>query len=350
MIPLAPHLTAFLSHHLPSQRGASSHTCDTYAYSFQLLVIFASERLRVPPSSLTLEHLDAPLVMAFLEYLEEVRHNSPDTRNVRLAAVRSFFRFVEYRHPAVLDQIRSILAIPFKQSSQRLVPYLVNEAVQALLDAPNPHTRTGIRDQVMLHLTIAAGLRVSELIGLRLDDVILQPPSILIRGKGRKERVLPLWKETTTALRAWLVVRGEVAIPELFVNARGQAMSRWGFAHVLQKHVAIASQNCPSLQTKRVSPHVLRHTCAMITLQATHDIRKVALWLGHSRTETTERYTRADPTEKMEALSAIMPPNLRRGEFQPSDKLIALLKSESLCGSKKALGPVDKEVKGVKSP
>jgi integrase/recombinase XerD len=308
MTPLAPHLTAFLAEHLPRHRGASPHTCDTYAYSFQLLVIFASHQLQVAPSALALDQIDAPLITAFLEYLEDTRHNTPETRNVRLAAIKSFCRFLEYRQPAALDQLRRILAIPFKQSCERLVPYLGREEVQALLDAPEPSTRDGIRDRAMLHLAVAAGLRVSELVGLRLTDVTLQPPSILIRGKGRRERTLPLWHETTTAIRAWLAIRGEVMGPELFVNARGQAMSRWGFLYVLHKHVTTASQGCPSLQHKRISPHVLRHTCAMITLQATHDIRKVSLWLGHSRTETTERYVRTDPTEKLEALSAIMPP------------------------------------------
>jgi len=329
MTPIAPHIEAFLREHLRHQRGASQHTCDSYAYCFQLLFEFAARRLKVAPSQLVLEQLDATVISAFLEHLEDSRKNSADTRNIRLAAIRSFFRFLEYRSPAALDQIRRVLAVPFKRTNKRLVPYLVQKEVQAILDAPNPETREGIRDRAMLHLAICAGLRVSELVGLRDEDVLLPSMSIHVIGKGRRERALPLWKATVTALRAWLAVRGKAQTPELFLNARGQPISRWGFAHVLRRHVKAAAKQCPSLSTKQTSPHVLRHTCAMIVLQTTQDIRKVSLWLGHSNLATTEIYTRADPTEKLEAIEAILPPHLRRGSFRPPDKLLALLKSKS---------------------
>jgi integrase/recombinase XerD len=329
MTAIAPHIEAFLRDHLGHQRGASPHTCDSYAYSFQLLFEFAAQRLKLRPSALQLEQLDAELICAFLKDLEDRRRNSPDTRNIRLAAIRSFFRFLEYRQPAALEQIRRVLAIPFKKTNTRLVPYLVEDEVQALLDAPDPATRDGIRDRAMLHLAICAGLRVSELTGLCTADVVLPSLSILVHGKGRRERALPLWKTTATALRAWLAVRGTVAAPELFVNARGERMSRWGFAHVLRRHKRTAGGKCPSLLKKRLSPHVLRHTCAMVVLQATHDIRKVSLWLGHSNLATTEIYTRADPTEKLEAIEAIVPPHLRKGTFRPPDRLIALLRTKS---------------------
>jgi site-specific recombinase XerD len=276
-----------------------------------------------------LEQLDASLISAFLEHLETSRQNSAETRNIRLAAIRSFFRFLEYRQPAALEQIRRILAIPFKRTNSRLVPYLVQNEVQALLDAPNPTTREGIRDRAMLHLAVSAGLRVSELIGLRMESVALDSMSIRVHGKGRRERSLPLWKTTAAALRAWLAIRGPIAAPEVFVNAHGEPMSRWGFAYVLHQHAQMASKKCPSLPTKKLSPHVLRHTSAMIVLQATHDIRKVSLWLGHSNLATTEIYTRADPTEKLEAIEAVVPPHLRKGSFRPPDKLIALLKAKS---------------------
>jgi integrase/recombinase XerD len=269
------------------------------------------------------------LISKFLEYLEDARRNAPETRNVRLAAIKSFFHFLEHRQPAALEQIRRVLAIPFKKSTTRLVSYLVQDEVQALLDAPDPATRDGIRDRAMLHLAICGGLRVSELTGLRTDDLTLPTMSLRVHGKGRRERALPLWKTTTTALRAWLAVRGSVAVPEVFVNARGEPMSRWGFAYVLKQHVATASQRCPTLLKKKVSPHVLRHTCAMIVLQATQDIRKVSLWLGHSNLATTEIYTRSDPSEKLEAIEAIVPPHLRKGSFRPPDKLIALLRTKS---------------------
>src|SRR6516165_1472458 len=302
MTSIAPHIEAFLREHLARQRGASQHTCESYAYSFQSLFEFASRELKTPPSALTLEQLDAALVSLFLEHLEATRRNSAKTRNVRLAAIRSFFRFLQHREPAALDQIRRVLAIPFKKSDTRLVPYLSQDEVQALLDAPDPSTREGIRDRALLHLAVCAGLQVSELTGLRTDDVAPRSVSIRIHGKGRRERALPLWNTTVTAVRAWLAVRGTVSAPELFVNARGEPMSRWGFAYVLRRHAETASQKCPSLSNKRLSPHVLRHTCAMVVLQATHDIRKVSLWLGHSNLATTEIYTRGDPTEKLEAI------------------------------------------------
>ncbi|HEY2402806.1 MAG TPA: tyrosine-type recombinase/integrase [Steroidobacteraceae bacterium] len=328
MTPLAPHVAVFLRENLAHQRGASQHTCDSYACSFQLLFEFAAERLKVIPSSLTLEHLDAGMIGAFLEYLEDARHNSPETRNVRLAAIRSFFHFLEHREPAMLEQVQRVLGIPYKKTDSCLVPYLVESEVRALLDAPDPTTREGIRDRAMLHLAICGGLRVSELTGLQTTDVVLPSMSIRVHGKGRRERTLPLWKATANALRAWITVRGVVAVPELFVNARGEAVSRWGFAYVLKHHAEAASQKCPSMLRKRVSPRVLRHTCAMIVPQSTNDIRKVSLWLGHSDLATTEIYTRADPTEKLETLNAIVPPQLRRGSFRPSDKVIAMLRAK----------------------
>ena len=327
MTPIAPLIEAFLRETLASQRGASRHTQDSYAASFQLLFTFAAERLKVRPSALTLEQIDAGLVSAFLEHLEDVRKNAAVTRNVRLAAIKSFFGFLEYRQPAALDQIRRVLAIPFKKTDQRLVPYLLKDELQAVLDAPDPAARDGIRDRAMLHLAVCAGLRVSELTSLKVDDIDLSSMSIL--GKGRRERTLPLWKTTAAALRAWLASRGKVAAPEVFVNDRREPLTRWGFAYLLKQHVATAAREHPGLKKKRVSPHVLRHTCAMIVLQATGDIRKVSLWLGHATLTTTEVYTRGDPTEKLDAMEAIVPPHLRRGTFQPTDKLLALLKRAS---------------------
>jgi site-specific recombinase XerD len=208
---------------------------------------------------LTLEQLDAPLVSAFLQHLETERGNSAETRNIRLAAIRSFFRFLQHREPAALAQVLRILAIPFKKTDTRLVPYLVQEEVQALLDVPDPATREGIRDRAMLHLAICAGLRVSELTGLRIDEVAPQSVSIRVRGKGRRERALPLWKTTASAVRAWLAVRGTAPVPELFLNARGEPLSRWGVAYVLRRHAETASRKCSSLTGKQISPHVLRH-------------------------------------------------------------------------------------------
>jgi integrase/recombinase XerD len=267
MTPIAPHMSAFLRERLPLQRGASEHTCDSYAYAFQLLFQFASKRLQTTPSALALEQLDAPLIMEFLHSLETERHNSPRTRNARLVAIKSFMRFLEYRLPALLEHSRRILAIPAKKTDTRLVHYLSSEEMQSLLNAPDLQRRDGIRDRAMLHLCFAAGLRVSELVSLPLHALAFYPtPSVHILGKGRKERTLPLWKATAADMRTWLTVRGDTPALELFVNARGLPMTRSGFEYILQKHVKTAAQACASLQKKCVSPHVLRHNPAHLLM------------------------------------------------------------------------------------
>jgi site-specific recombinase XerD len=330
MTAIAPHVTAFFQERLTLERRASVHTCDSYAYAFQLLLSYASKRLKVAPSRLELEQINAPLVVSFLNHLETTRSNGASSRNVRLAAIKSFMHFMEYRVPSALEQIRRILAIPMKKTDTRLVRHLSTEEVQALLDAPIPTAWAGIRDRAMLHLCFAAGLRVSELTSLRLEDLSLHPhASVLVHGKGRRERCLPLWKQTAAALRAWLAVRGTVLAPELFVNARREPMTRYGFEYILEKYVHAASKQCPSVATKRISPHVLRHSCALTVLEATKDLRKVSLWLGHANMQTTEIYTRADPSIKLEALDAVTPPKLRSGRFRASDKLIASLTTRS---------------------
>ena len=336
MTPIAPHITAYLKERLLLERAASDNTCASYAYAFKLLFEYASDRLKVPPSALCLEQLDAPLVTGFLHHLETERGNGPGSRNARLAAIKSFMHFLEYRVPTALEQIRRILAIPAKKADTRLVRHLTVEEIKALLDAPEPTTRDGIRDRAMLYLCFAGGLRVSELIGLRIDQLTLQgQASMLVHGKGRKERCLPLWKETAAALKAWLAVRGKVLVPELFLNARGQPMTRSGFEYILDKHVQAAKERCPSLAKKRISPHVLRHTCALTVLQATNDLRKVSLWLGHASMQTTEMYTRADPSVKLEALESIVAPKLRSGRFKATDELIASLQTGTFMRSKK---------------
>jgi site-specific recombinase XerD len=335
MTPIAPHITAFLQERLHIERRASDNTCESYAYAFKLLFQFAGPLLGVPPSQLCVEHLNVPLILAFLNHLETERGNGPSSRNIRLAAIKSFMHFLEYRVPTALEQIRRILAIPPKKFETRLVKYLTVEEMQAILDAPDSTKRDGIRDRAMIYLCFAGGLRVSELIGLRIGDLTLHPyASVVIHGKGRKERCLPLWKETTSAVRAWLAVRGSFLSPELFLNAHGEPMTRSGFEYILRKHAETAARRCPSLSSKRISPHVLRHTCALTVLQATNDLRKVSLWLGHAQMQTTEMYTRADPTVKLEALECVVAPKLRSGRFKATDKLIASLQGGSFMRSK----------------
>jgi len=327
MTALAPHITAFFRQRLPVERGASPHTCDSYAYAFRLLFAFASRRLGVPPSALQLEHIEAQLVLEFLADLQTARSNGPRTRNARLTAVKSFMHFMEHRVPGAIEQIRRVLAIPKQKTDLRLVDHLDAEQSQAILDAPDPTTRPGIRDRAMLHVCVTAGLRVSELVGLRLDDVTFTARyvDLHVRGKGRKERILSLWKSVADSIRAWTAVRGGARAAELFLNARGREMTRAGFEYLLGKHVADARTRCPGLQGKRISPHVLRHTCALNVLQATGDIRQVALWLGHESIQTTEDYLRVDVTQRIGVLTAVTPPQLRPGKFRPPDALIASL-------------------------
>ena len=326
MTPIAPLITAFLREHMPIEQGCSPHTCETYAYAFRLLFIFASKRLGIKPSQICVEQIDATLILDFLADLEQQRGNCAATRNGRLAAVKAFIQYVEFRVPSALAQARQIHAIPAKRHDQALVRHLTTDEVRAILNAPNVTKRLGIRDRAMLHLCYAGGMRVSELVGLPLENLSLQrTPSVRVLGKGRKERCLPLWKETAVDLRAWLVVRGAVPVPELFVNAVGATMTRAGFEYILDKHVCAASKSCSSLIGRSVSPHQLRHSCALTILKATRDIRKVALWLGHADIRTTEIYLRVDPSEKLEAVEAVVPLALRRGRFKAPDALIASL-------------------------
>lgn len=327
MTALAPHLSSYLLEYLPRDRGASRHTTDSYAYSFQLLVSYATRRLKVRPSELALEQLSTELILDFLDHIETDRANKPRTRNARLAAFKSFFRYLEYRAPACLGQSMQVHAIPSKRVVKPLAAYLSRDELQAVLDAPDRYSASGLRDRAMLHLAYAAGLRVSELTALRLGD-LAQPglDTVHILGKGRRQRVLPLWKETWAVLRDWLRVRPTDGADAVFLNHRGETMTRHGFASRLSAHVAAAARKAPSLAQKRVSPHVLRHTCALHTPEATGDIRRAALWLGHSSVQSTEIYLRVDSVRKLEILDAGSAPAVRKGVFTGvSDRLLAML-------------------------
>ena len=328
MTELASHLGVFLREHLPRDRNASRHTVQSYADSFQLLVCFAAERLGVRPCCIQIEQLTAPLILDFLDSLERERNNTIGTRNVRLAAVKSFFRYLEFRAPACLDLARQVHAIPMKRRDEAMVESLNRDELRTLLDAPDPTIGAGVRDRAMLHLTYAAGLRVSELIGLMCED-LARPhlDTVRVTGKGRRERVLPLWQETRSALRDWLSVRPDTGHDHLFLNARGKAMTRHGFAHRLGLHAATARTRMPSMASKRIFPHLLRHSCAAHTLEATGDIRKVSLWLGHASIQSTEIYLRSDPIGKLDVLAARLPPAIRKGSFKEApDRLLAILK------------------------
>ena len=289
---------------------------QSYTDCFRLLVLYAAEQIKVRPCALKIEHFTVALLLAFLESLEKVRNNSVGTRNIRLAAIKSFFRYVEYRVPTCLDLALQVRAIPQKRTDKPLIDWLDRTEMQAILDAPDNGTVAGLRDRAMLHLSYAAGLRVSELTGLTLDSLSgPQLETIRILGKGRRDRELPLWKETKTVLNQWLDVRPPVNNRYLFLNARGRTMSTDGFAYILDKHVATAARKVPAIKDKRVTPHVLRHSAAMAILHATGDIRKVSLWLGHADIKTTEAYVHASPAEKLRILETNTPPSIRLGNF-----------------------------------
>ena len=331
MTALAPHLTDYLVDHLPRHRNASSHTVATCAHSFTLLVRFAAQHRQCRPIDLKIEDLTPDLILTFLDHIEAGRQNRISTRNARLAAVRSFFRYIEYKVPACLDQVLRIHALPRKRTETRLIDALTVDEIKALLDAPDSHSYCGLRDRAMLHVAYACGLRASELLTMQITAF---PPGSLatvrIRGKGRRERVLPLWRETQKALRGWLGVRGTTTEPTVFLNRLGTPLSRDAFALMIAKDARQAAKPCPSLLAKRITPHVLRHSCAMHTLAATGDIRKVSLWLGHASLQSTEVYLRADPVEKLAILAAHAAPGVKPGHFKrPSDKLLAMLANAS---------------------
>ena len=327
MTRLATPLAAFLREHLPRDRGASRHTVESYVTSFRLLAAFAAERHGIRPCRLEVGHLDVDTILAFLDHLEAERGNGVGTRNIRLAAVRSFFRFIEFRHPDCLDMAARVHAIPQKKGDVPALRNLDRDEVKALLNAPDAATRSGTRDRAMLCLAYNAGLRVSELVGLALDDVRMpQLHEVRITGKGRRTRVLPLWKETAGALGTWLSIRPETPDRHMFLNAMGGGMTRRGFAKRLALHVATAARTEPSIARRKVTPHVLRHACALTILEATGDIRKVSLWLGHQSLQTTEKYLRTDPAEKLEMLSEWHSPGLGKGRFKGvKDELMAML-------------------------
>lgn len=329
MTTIAPHISEFLQERLPVQRGASSNTCDSYSYSFQLLFEYAAKKYHIEPYKLSLEQIDAKLVMQFLEYLEVERKNTPRTRNARLIAIKSFMKFVQYRVPSLLNQVQTVLAIPSKKTDQRLVNYLTLTEMKTILDQPDMSKKSGIRDRAMINLCFSAGLRVSELVELEKKSITFSAtPCVRIVGKGRRERVLPVWPQTAEDLKAWIKISEKQSNSLLFLNARNHPLSRSGFEYILKKYVVKAKKHCQTLADKVVSPHVLRHTSAMLVLQATGDIRKVSLWLGHSSVQSTEAYLRADPTEKLDAIAAVIPPSLKPGKFKIPDKLIALLKKQ----------------------
>jgi site-specific recombinase XerD len=320
MSKLAPTMEGFFTERLIAQRRASPNTVASYRDTFRLLMAFAQQKTGKRPSELDLEDLDAKLIGAFLEHLEVERHNSVRTRNTRLAAIHSLFVFVygSFRHPDHAALIERVLAIPPKRVDRRLVSFLHEEEVKALLEVPDRKTWVGGRDHALLAVALQTGLRVSELAALVCADVDLnQGAHLRCHGKGRKERITPLTPLTCAILRPWLAEhRGDPDRP-LFPSRRGGPLGRDAVALLVAKHARAAAKQCPSLGTKTVTPHVLRHTCAMQLLTAGVDTSVIALWLGHESVETTTIYLHADLATKERALARTAPPDTRPGRYRP---------------------------------
>jgi site-specific recombinase XerD len=321
-------LESFFTQRLMQQRQASTHTIASYRDTFRLLLQFAQRRLRRAPSMLALEDIDAPLVVDFLDELEKVRNVTARTRNLRLTAIHSFFRYVAFEAPEHAAQIQRVLAVPAKRFARALVPFLSRQEVDALLAAPDQRTWSGRRDHALILLAVQTGLRLSELTGLQQQDLHVGTGAhVRVIGKGRKERCTPLSKNTRTVLAAWVNEPFKLPDQPLFPNARGSRLSAHGVHYLLTKHVAAATSTCPSLKCKRVSPHVLRHTTAMDLLQQGVEQSVIALWLGHESLETTQVYLDANLELKQRVLDTVTPLNGKPGRYRPDDKLLAFLRS-----------------------
>jgi site-specific recombinase XerD len=323
---LAPTLQAFFTDRLIAHKRASAHTIAAYRDTIRLLLAFAAQRAGKAPSDLDIEDLQAPLIGAFLDHLEHERGNTIRTRNTRLAAIRSLFRYAALRHPEHAATIARVLAIPTKRHDQALVTFLTDPELQALLDAPDQTAWIGRRDHTMILLVAQTGLRASELLGLTCSDLRLATGAhVSCLGKGRKQRITPLTTQTVTILRAWMRERAGQPDDPLFATSTGRPLTRDALERRLTKHTATAVAACPSLAAKTVTPHVLRHTAAMRLLHAGVDTTVIALWLGHEQIQTTQIYLHADLAIKEKALARTTPPTAKPGRYQPTDRVLAFL-------------------------
>jgi len=321
-------LQSFFADRLMRQRRVSPHTIASYRDTFRLLFCFAQRCLNKSPSALSLADLDAPFIGTFLEHLERTRGNSAKSRNLRLTAIRSFFRYASFQEPGQSDNIQRVLAIPSKRHDRRLIDFLTRPEIDAFLSAPDQETWTGRRDYALLLLAIQTGLRLSELIGLHREDVVLETGAhVHCMGKGRKERCTPLTRHTRTVLQTWLEERGGNPTDIAFPNRLGGQFSPDGVQYLVAKHARKAQEACPSLKQKKVTPHVLRHTCAMELLQSGVDPAMIALWLGHDRLETVGIYLDANLTIKEEILAKTTPIPGRIKRYKPGDKLLEFLQA-----------------------
>jgi integrase len=321
----APLVQGFFTHRLPQQR-VSAHTVASYRDCFKLLLRFAQTRTGRAPARLELADLDAELVGAFLDHLEIDRGNGIDTRNLRLTAIHSFFSYAQLECPEHAELISRVLAIPAKRSDHRIVSYLTAAELDALLAAPNRSTPLGRRDHLLMLVAVQTELRVSELIGLTWGDATFGTgANVFTKGKGRKERHTPLVPATARLLRDWNEQRGAADSDPVFTTRTGRSLSTDAIEDLIDKHVAVAGTNCESLRRKRITPHSLRHSCAMGLLAAELDLATIALWLGHANIKSTDIYIHADTTLKEKALARVAPTPAARRRYRPPDKLLAFL-------------------------
>ena len=328
MTALAPTLQAFFTERLANQRRASPHTIAAYRDTFCLLLEFVQSETGKAPATLGIEDLDASLIGRFLDHLEMDRHNSARTRNARLSAVRSLFRFAALRHPEHAGSIGRVLAVPPKRFEREVISFLTDAEVDALLGAPDRRSFLGRRAHALLLLAVQTGLRVSELTSLSCADVVLGTGAhVRCTGKGRKERATPLTSTTAAVITSWLAELGRQDSGPLFPTSTGHALSRYAVTVIVTRHAKVAAQRCPSLSTKKLSPHVLRHTAAMRLLHAGVDTTVIALWLGHEDPATTQIYLHADLSLKERAIERAAPINTKPGRYRPPDQLLAFLEN-----------------------
>ena len=321
-------LERFFTQRLMQQRQASRHTISSYRDTFRQFLKFIEKRLHTPPSRLSLELIDAPLIVAFLDDLEKRRGLSIRSRNLRLTAIHSFFRYAAFEAPDHSAQIQRVLAIPSKRFTRTLVPFLTRPEVDALVAAPDRRTWSGRRDHAFILVAVQTGLRLSEMTGLKRGDIILGTGAhIRVVGKGRKERCTPIAKTPRAVLKAWLREPQRGNDDVLFPNAKGHRLSVHGVQYLLNKHRRTASRSCPSLKQKRVTVHRLRHTMAMDLLQAGVDLAVIAIWLGHESVETTQVYLEATLAMKEQALAKMKRTQTKPRRYEPGDQLLNFLNS-----------------------
>ncbi len=319
-------LERFFTQRLMQQRQASPHTISSYRDTFRQFLKFVQQRLQKPPSRLNFEEIEAPLIVAFLDDLEKHHGLSVRSRNLRLTAIHSFFRYASFEAPAHSAQIQRVLAIPSKRFTRTLVQFLTRAEVDALLAAPDQRTWSGRRDHAFLLVAVQTGLRLSEMTGLTREDLVLEAGAhVRVIGKGRKERCTPIARSTLAVVKAWLREPQRGSGDVLFPSAKGERLSVHGVQYLLNKHRMTAAKVCPSLKNKRVTVHRLRHTMAMDLLQAGVDRAVIALWLGHESVETTQIYLEATLAMKEQALAKATPPNGRAARYHPGDQLLGFL-------------------------